>query len=145
MQEIIQREVTIKATKEKVYDAITNPEKVVLWFPDTIEGEYVVGEQPVLGFGKDGRTQIYVVAAKPYDYFSYRWVPGSEHFIGDVTTVATTLVEFAIEEKDGVCKVTLTESGFAALAPELAEKAFGQNSGGWDFMLGRLGKYFGQE
>lgn len=36
MQDTIRREVSIKASKEKIYDAIANPEKVVLWFPDSV-------------------------------------------------------------------------------------------------------------
>jgi len=143
MQDIIQREILIKATKERIFDAITNPEQVVLWFPDTVEGIYKVGEQPIFGFGEHGKNQLYIVEARPYEYFAYRWVPGSNHFLGDVLTVPNTLVEFRIEElKEGSCKVTLTESGFAKLPIEVAKESFNQNSGGWDFMLGRLVKYF---
>ncbi len=143
MQNTIQREVVINAPKEKVYEAIANPEKVILWFPNAVEGKFEVGEQPILSFGKDGKNQIYIVDAKPHDYFAYRWVPGANHFVGDVLTVPHTLVEFKIqEEREGTCKVTLTETGFAELPHEVAENAFKQNSGGWDFMLGRLGKYF---
>ncbi len=143
MKDKIQREIMIKATKERIYDAIANPEQVVLWFPETLEGSYKVGERPILGFGEHGKNQIYIEDAKPHEYFAYRWVPGSNHFLGDVLTVANTLVEFRIEElKDNSCKLTLTETGFATLPINLAEKCFTQNSGGWEFMLGRLGKYF---
>lgn len=143
MQDKIQREILIKATKEHIYDAIANPDQVVLWFPNTVEGSYKAGERPVLGFGEHGKNQIYIVDAIPCEYFAYRWVPGSNHFIGDVLTVPNTLVEFRIEEQaDGVCKVILTESGFAALPAELADDAFKQNTRGWDFMLGRLVKFF---
>jgi len=143
MQNIIKREITIKASKERIYDAIARPEQVIQWFPETLEGRYEVGEQPIFGFGEHGRNQLYVVAARPHDYFAYRWVPGGNHFLGDVLSVPNTLVEFRIEEQaDRSCKVILTESGFAALPKELMEIAFQQNSGGWDFMLGRLVHYF---
>lgn len=143
MQDMIQREITIKASKEKIYAAIADPDKVVLWFPETIEGSYKVGEKPVFGFGDHGKSQIYVVDAKPHEYFSYRWVPGGNAFEGDILSVATTLVEFRIHEaKSGSCKLTVTESGFAKLPVAYAESSFKQNSGGWDFMLGRLEKYF---
>jgi len=143
MQDVIKREIIIKTTKEKIYDAIANPERVVLWFPETIEGGYGIGERPIFGFGEHGKNQVYIVDAKPYGYFAYRWVPGSSHFVGDVLEVPNTLVEFFIkEEGDDSCKVTLTESGFANLPTELMETAFKQNSGGWDFMLTRLVKYF---
>lgn len=143
MQDIIQREITIKAPKERIYSAITDPELVVKWFPETLEGVYEVGARPIFGFGEHGRNQVYIEAAKPCDYFAYRWVPGSNHFLGDVLKVANTLVEFRIDQlANGECKVTLTESGFSTLPAEIAEKCFAQNSGGWDFMLGRLLKYF---
>lgn len=146
MQNTIQREVLIKAGKEKVYDAIANPAKVVLWFPDAIEGTYAVGERPVLVFNGHGKTQTYIIDAKPYEYFAYRWIPGGSDFVGDVTTVPNTLVEFTIHEvKEGICNVVVKESGFAELPGDMAEEKFKQNSGGWEFMLGRFEKFFQQK
>lgn len=146
MQNTIQREITVKASKERIYEAIANPEQVTQWFPESLEGRYEVGEQPIFGFGDHGKTQICVIAAQPHEYFAYRWVPGANHFLGDVLGVPNTLVEFRIATlKDGICKVTLTESGFDDLPTEMMEAAFKQNSGGWDFMLERLQKYFEAE
>ncbi|MCA9392837.1 MAG: SRPBCC family protein [Candidatus Omnitrophica bacterium] len=143
MQDTIKREIEITASKEQIFEAIADPKKVVLWFPDKVEGSYKVGEQPIFDFGEHGKNQIYIQDSKPYEYFSYRWVPGSNHFTGDVLSVANTLVEFTIKEiKKGVCKVTLTESGFSKLPKEVAEGKFQQNSKGWDFMLGRLAEQF---
>ena len=143
MQDAINREITINASKERIYEAISNPERVIKWFPTTLEGDYSVGSQPIFGFGEHGRNQIYVVAARPYEYFAYRWVPGASHYLGDVLAVPNTLVEFNITElTDDACKVTLTESGFSSLPTELMEEAFNQNSGGWDFMLNRLESLF---
>ncbi|MCB1859553.1 MAG: SRPBCC family protein [Gammaproteobacteria bacterium] len=142
MQDTIRREITIKASKERIYEAIANPEQVTKWFPETLEGNYEVGEQPIFGFGDYGKNQICIIAAQPHEYFAYRWVPGANHFLGDVLIVPNTLVEFRIaEQADGTCLVTLTESGFANLPIELMESAFDQNSGGWDFMLSRLVKH----
>lgn len=143
MQNTIKREIVVKAPKEKVYNAIADPEQVTQWFPATVEGLYKVGEQPILGFGEHGRTQIYITAAEPNDYFAYRWVPGANHYLGDVLSVPNTLVEFRIEDNgDGSCKVTLTESGFEGLPAEVMEAALKQNTGGWEFMLGRLVQLF---
>ncbi len=143
MQDAIKREITIRASQERIYAAIANPELVTQWFPETLEGEYSVGSRPVFGFGEHGKNQIYVEAARPHEYFAYRWVPGSSHYLGDVLAVPNTLVEFHITEQiDGVCTVTLTESGFASLPTELMQAAYAQNSGGWDFMLGRLEQFF---
>lgn len=146
MQNVITREISINASQARVYAAISQPEQVVKWFPETLEGDYSVGQQPVFGFGEHAKSQIYVAEARPHSYFAYRWVPGANHFLGDVLSVANTLVEFMIEAVDShSCKVTLTETGFAHLPQEAMEASFQQNSAGWDFMLGRLGKQFTQE
>lgn len=143
VQNSIQREIHINASAAKIYDAIANPEQVVRWFPTTLEGKYEVGEQPVFGFGDHGKSQIQVVDAKPVEYFAYRWVPGANHYLGDVTKVKSTLVEFRIvEQANGSCTLTLTESGFADLPEDVIEASFQQNSNGWDFMLGRLAALF---
>lgn len=138
MQDIIRKEIFINASQEIIYKAIADPEQVTSWFPSSIEGRYEVGQQPILGFGERGKTQIYIVDAKPHHYFAYRWVPGANHFLGDVLSVETTLVEFNIEPQGESCKVTLTETGFSQLPVEIMEDSFNQNSGGWDFMLARL-------
>ncbi len=144
MQNEIKREVVIKASQEKVYKTITNPTELLKWFPETIEGTLDVGEQPIFGFGGHGKARVLIVEAKPHEYFSYRWVPGANnHSVEDVHTVKTTLVEFTISPIDHeTCKVTLTETGFADLPDRMGEAAYGQNSNGWDFMLGRLEKCF---
>lgn len=144
MQDKIVREVIINANKEIIYDAIANPEKVIKWFPDAIEGKYEKGERPLFVFEGHGKAQMYVVDAKPYEYFSYQWIPGGSDFVGDVTTVPHSLVEFTISENgDGTCKVVLSESGFASLPQDMAERAFKMNSGGWDyFMSEAFKKYF---
>lgn len=142
MQDTIRREVSIKASKEKIYDAIANPEKVVLWFPDSVEGPYKKGEQPLFDFGEDGKDRVYIVDAVPCDYFAFRWVPGSRNFTGDVLSVKNTLVEFRIrEDADGLCTVTMTESGFASLPAEIMDTSYRENAEGWTDMLDRLVRY----
>jgi uncharacterized protein YndB with AHSA1/START domain len=142
MQNTIQREIMIKASKERIYNAIAISEQITKWFPESIEGNYTLGQQVIFGFGEQCSNQVFIIAAQPHEYFAYRWVPGTDHFLGDVLTVPNTLVEFRIATlADGMCKVTLTESGFADLPSELIEEALRQNSGGWDCMLERLIKY----
>lgn len=146
MQNVIQRELTINASQQRIYNAIATPGQVVKWFPDKVEGKYQVGEQAVFTFDGHGESSVYIQTATPFSYFAYRWVPGGTHFVGDLLTVATTLVEFHIEEiAPGRCKVTLTETGFAGLPSDIATTSFKENSGGWDFMLARLTQYFSGE
>lgn len=146
MQDVITREIMVKANKERVYEALTSPKQIITWFPDAIEGTLEVGQRPVFIFkNQNHKAQIYVEAAKPFEYFAYRWVPGAGGGLGDVLTVPNTLVEFIIEEQDGGTKVTVKESGFSSLPAEVAEESFNQNSHGWEFMMGRLEKVMNQE
>jgi uncharacterized protein YndB with AHSA1/START domain len=145
MQDTITREITVKAPKERVYKAITDPKQIITWFPDTIEGTLEVGQRPVFTFTEEKhQTSIYVEAAEPFEYFAYRWVPGGVGTVGDVLEVPNTLVEFHIEELENGTKVTLKESGFSSLPAEVAEQSFKDNSGGWEYMLSRLEKVMNQ-
>ena len=146
MQDIIQREILIQASQEAIYQAIADPDQVVKWFPETLEGEYKPDSQPIFGFGDHGKSRVYIVAAKPHTYFAYRWVPGTNQLTEDIQSVPNTLVEFIIPAaNEGVCTVTLKETGFAALPAPMGEDAIKQNSGGWDFMLDRLETLFNQK
>ena len=140
MKDVIVREITVKATKERVYKAITDPAEITLWFPDSIEdGTLEVGQSPLFLFnGGEHKSRTYIVAAEPYTYFAFRWVPGGHGILGDVLKVPNTLVEFRIEEVSDGTKVTVNESGFASLPSEVAQESLDQNTGGWEFMMGRL-------
>ena len=146
MQDVIEREITVKAAKERVYNAITDPKQIIAWFPDAVEGTLEVGERPVFTFEGYGKSQLYVVAAKPFEYFAYRWIPGGAGTAtSDPLAEPNTLVEFHIEELADGTKVTLKESGFASLPPEVAEKSLSENTGGWEYMFDRLAKLLNQD
>lgn len=137
MQDAIVREITVKAPKERVYKAISDPKEIVTWFPDSIDGTLEVGEQATFDFGKDGTALVYVEEAKPFKYFAFRWYTGNDT-VDNVLTAPNTLVEFHIEELGEGTKVTVKESGFASLPIDVAEKSFSENSSGWQYMMGRL-------
>lgn len=136
------KEIIINAPQDRVYKAISTPEQITTWFPEAIEGTLAVGDRPILDFGEHGKNQIFVESAKPNEYFAYRWIPGSRHFIGDVLTEKNTLVEFFIETVDNGTKVTLKESGFTELPADTRDQKFSENTGGWDYMLKRLTNLF---
>ena len=146
MQDVIQREIIVKASKEQVYNAIVDPNKLTSWFPNRVEGDLEAGSVAVFIFTEhDHRAKVFVEAAKPFEYFSYRWVPGGQGSMSDEKDINTTLVEFIIEELADGTKITLKESGFASLPIELAETSFKDNSGGWEYMIGRLENYLNED
>ena len=149
IQDSIEKEIVVRASKERVYAALTTPDQLVKWFPVGAEGKFDTGERPVLDFGEYGKFKIYVVAANPHDYFAYRCVPGSVYcpqgFEGDVLAEPNTLVEFTLEEVEGGTKVHVKESGIASLPAEVIEQTLKGNNDGWDFMLERLVGYLDGE
>ena len=149
IQDSIEKEIVVRAPKERVYAALTTPEQFVKWFSIGVEGKFETGERPIVDFGEYGRFRIYVVAANPYNYFAYRSVDASTYspqgFYGDALAEPNTLVEFTLTEFEGGTKVHLKESGIASLPAEVIEETLNGNSAGWDFMLGRLLGYLNNE
>ena len=144
MQATIERTITINAEQERVYQMIADPEQITQWFPSKVlEGTLEQGQTPVFEFTEQNhRARIYVEATKPHEYFAYSWVPGGDSSEVDPRTVPHTLVEFRLEKSEAGTKVTLRESGFSKLPEADAQVRFGQNSGGWEYMMGRLEKAF---
>jgi len=149
IQDSIEKEIVVRAPKERVYAALTTPEQFVKWFSIGVEGKFETGERPIVDFGEYGKFKIYVVAANPHDYFAYRCVDCSIHspqgFDGDVLAEPNTLVEFTLESVEGGTKLHLKESGIASLPAEVIEQTLQGQSEGWDFMLGRLLGYLNNE
>lgn len=132
MQDVIIREVTIKASQKQVYRAITDPLEIVKWFPESVEGGTLeVGQEPIFSFESGShKRRVHIEAADPYDYFAYRWVPApSGEGAGDVLSIPNTLVEFLIEITEDGTKVTVKESGFTSLPIDEAKSSFNDNNG----------------
>lgn len=149
IQVSIEKEIVVRASKERTYAALTTPDQFVKWFSVGVEGKFETGERPVVDFGEFGKFKIYVVAANPYDYFAYRCVPGSVYcpqgFLGDVLEHPNTLVEFTLETVAGGTKLHLKESGIASLPAEIIEQTLSGNDAGWTFMINRLEEYLNNE
>jgi len=137
MEDRIVRDITIHAPLDRVWDLVTVPG---WWVPSDVEGpvDRTPGRQTVRVSERYGRYPVEVVAVDPRTYAAFRW---ASRFPGeDLAPGRTTLVEFAVTEvADGV-RVTVTESGFAALAASDAVKEQGvrENTEGWELELGGL-------
>lgn len=149
MQDVIEREIVVRAPKEKVFEAITKPERLAVWFPDAVEGKVAEGERPIFDFGEYHKTQIYIVAVQPFDYFAYRWALWTlfrgQDFLGDPLEHPNTLVEFHLEATGEGTRVKVRESGFAAMPAEHVAEAFKENTSGWEYMMNRLEKLMNEE
>ena len=134
----IERETLIAASLDRVWSLVTQPgfwvaDKASL--PGTMaeEGETMLAKNP-----EYGDFPVRVEKVEPQTYVAYRWAsafPGEE-----LRADNSTLVEFTLNPEGDKIRLTVVESGFAALAgsEEVRNKAVQDNSGGWPEELDAL-------
>ncbi len=142
IQDRIERIVILPVSLERAWAAITEPEQMSQWAGAQVEMELLPGAEARLVWGDDV-VRWRIDAFEPPGRFAYRWYPGS----GDDLTLPlenqpATMVEFFLEEIPEGTKLTLIESGFAALPPDHFERSLKENNEGWDALLGMLVAYF---
>lgn len=134
----IERETLIAASLERVWSLVTQPgfwvaDKASL--PGTVarEGETLLAKNP-----EYGDFPVRVEKVEPQTYVAYRWAsafPGEE-----LRADNSTLVEFTLTVEGDKTRLSVVESGFAALAgsEELRSRAVKDNTGGWPEELDAL-------
>jgi uncharacterized protein YndB with AHSA1/START domain len=148
MNDRIEREITIEAGLERVWELVTRPG---WWVPDEASGaggnaggnvgepDRTPGSRTVRESEKWGRYVVEVVAIEPMHYAAFRWAsefPGEEPTDGN-----STLVEFFVKPAgDGQVIVSLVESGFGKLPPDRRENAHQANTNGWQEELASLAR-----
>jgi uncharacterized protein YndB with AHSA1/START domain len=131
-------QVTIKASAERIFEALTNPAQRLQWW--VLPGKFAMthfesdlrpgGKWVMLGtgYGKNVRVEgVYQEVDRPH-LLSFTWLPDWQP---DATE---SLVRFELEEKAGATTVRLTHSG-------LVTKAAQESHRGWGQILGWLQAY----
>ena len=115
----IVEEITVKASAERIFEALTDPEQRVKWwglkgrFETTqMESDLRTGGRWMMGgTGMGGKpfrvTGVYRTVERPH-VLAFTWLPSWDE------EATETLVRFELEERDGVTTVRLTHSGFAS-------------------------------
>ncbi|SDK59442.1 SRPBCC domain-containing protein [Nonomuraea jiangxiensis] len=138
VQDRIEREISIEAPLERVWDLIT---ETGWWVGDgdrTGQQRRRDGDLEVVEDPKYGAFPMRVVSVDPRRYVSYRWASG---FPGDDPVEGnSTLVEFWLSEQDSGTLVRVVESGFGSLAvtDEARESSVEGNTQGWASQLDLL-------
>ncbi|MBG0564750.1 SRPBCC family protein [Actinoplanes aureus] len=140
----IEREVFVKATVERVWAVITEPEHVGVWFGQGGPAEIDLRPGGVmrLDHGDHGTYPTRIVAVDPPRYLAYRWAAGYPGEIADESN--STLVEFFLLAEEGGTRLRVAESGFATLTiPAAREKSAGFDSHerGWREVVDNLKEY----
>jgi uncharacterized protein YndB with AHSA1/START domain len=143
MQDVIEQEISISASLDRVWDLVTEPG---WWVPTDapVALDRTPGSTTVRASEEYGSYPVQVVELRPRTYAAFRWAsqfPNTELVPGH-----STLVEFFVSEAAGTVLVKVRESGFAHLdaTDEVRQAGVKANTEGWRLELDEL-KQRGEE
>jgi uncharacterized protein YndB with AHSA1/START domain len=138
--DVIEREIVIDASQERVWEVLTQAEHVAQWFGDSAEIDLRPGGQASFGWSADGVHRAVIERVEPPSLLSYRWAcqPGTEPEPGE-----STLVEFTLTQDTIGTVLRVVETGFASLKGSSSEQdnAAHENEQGWIAELAELKEY----
>jgi uncharacterized protein YndB with AHSA1/START domain len=144
MSDAIEREITIAAPVERVWDLITRPEHVGTWFGDAgAEIDLRPGGEMTLRWEEYGTVHARIERLEPMTLFSYRWAPFQDPGGDEPVAGNSTLIEFTLSETGEGTRLRVVESGFSALntTPERQQALRQGNVDGWAVELGHLAEH----
>ena len=131
----IEKQVVLRATRARVWRALTNHEEFGTWFRVKLDGPFVAGQTLRGHITHPGYEHVImeldVERIEPERLFSYRWHPYAIDPKVDYKAEPSTLVELRLDEAPGGTKLTVTESGFDRIPAHRRDEAFRMNEGGW--------------
>lgn len=140
----IEREIVIAAPIERVWQVVTAPEHVGVWFGQGRPADIDLrpGGTMVLDHGEHGVFPTRIVTVEKPHRFSYRWASG---FPGaPATEDNSTLVEFTLTAEGDKTRLVVIESGFASLEIPVEREAtasYDSHQAGWLEVTGNLARY----
>jgi len=152
----IEKQIVLKATRGRVWRALSDSTEFGIWFGMKFDGPFSPGARmrgrivPTTVNAEVGKAQkqhqdlaveIQIEQMEPERLFSFRWHPHAVDRAADYSAEPTTLVTFALEEVAGGVRLTVTESGFDQIPLDRRAKAFTANEQGWGIMIGVLVEY----
>jgi uncharacterized protein YndB with AHSA1/START domain len=139
-QDWIERDVLIDASRERVWEVLTNAGHVARWFGASAEIDLHPGGHARFGWPDEAVFEAVVDRVERPSAFSYRWAREAGTEPGKGTG---TLVEFTLTEVPTGTLLRVVETGFASLDLNQAEQgqAAEGNRLGWSDELAQLKEY----
>lgn len=153
--DLIRKYILLRATRERVWQAISDSSQFGQWFGVSLQGPFVPGQrvagrivptsvdpevakmqEPWAGVPCD----FHVERVEPMNLFSFRWHPGGDP-VADARDDQMTTVTFELADAPGGVMLTITETGFDRVPLERRAKAFTDNEGGWEMQTRLIEKY----
>lgn len=151
----IEKKVTLRASRERVWEAISDSRQFATWFGLQVDAPFVAGARVDARIGQTqvddeiarfqashvGKPCVLLIETiEPMRLFSFRWHPGADADPNDPDAV-TTLVTFELADAEEGVLLTICETGFDRLPAAQRAKAFANNEGGWQAQAGLIAKY----
>ena len=142
----IERKVLIKATRARVWRAVSDAAEFGSWFGVDFKGKAFVAGKSVQGKitypGYEHLTmEVLIDQVVPERLLSWRWHPAAIDPAVDYSHEPTTLVVFELEEVDGGIMLSVVESGLDKIPLERRATVLRLNSSGWDAQMENVKKH----
>jgi uncharacterized protein YndB with AHSA1/START domain len=141
----IEKRVALRASRSRVWRAITVPEEFGAWFGVKLDGPFIEGATvrgKITHPGYEHLTiEMQIERLEPERYFAYRWHPYAIDVTVDYSSEPSTLVEFRLDEADGGTILTIIESGFDRIPLARRAEAFRMNDQGWTEQTRNVERY----
>ncbi|CAG6398851.1 Polyketide cyclase [Actinacidiphila cocklensis] len=137
----LEREIRVDAAPDVVFDVVSRPEHIRMWWPDDASFVPEPGEVGELVWGDRAAVErITVVEVDRPHRFAFHWVAPPDELPGADNSL---LVTFELEPSGDGTILRMTESGWRERGWEAAvlEEAFHDHERGWDVFLPRLRSY----
>jgi uncharacterized protein YndB with AHSA1/START domain len=142
----IERKIVLKATRARIWQALTNIEEFNSWFRVKIPGKkFVAGVKFTGQVAYPGYEhvvfEVTIEKSEPEKLLAWRWHPAAIDPKVDYSDEPTTLVEFQLQDAVGGTLLTVVESGIDKIPVARRLEVFRMNSGGWDAQMQNIEKH----
>jgi uncharacterized protein YndB with AHSA1/START domain len=140
MTDRIEKQLTIRAPRSRVWRAISDRTEFGSWFGVRLPaGTFAAGENVSGNITYPGYEhllmEIELVEVVPEERLSYRWHPYAIDPAVDYSSEPRTLVTFTLRDVAEGTHLTIVESGFDQIPLQRREEAFRMNDRGWTEQL----------
>jgi uncharacterized protein YndB with AHSA1/START domain len=152
----IDKKILLHATRERVWQAISDSKQFGAWFGVAFDGPFAEGarltgtivptsvdaevarlQQPHAGMA----FEFLVDRIEPMRRISFRWHPFAVEPGVDYAKEPATLIVFEMQDVSGGILLTISESGFDQIPLARRAQAFAANDGGWTMQTKLIEKY----
>jgi uncharacterized protein YndB with AHSA1/START domain len=141
----IEKTIVLRASRSRVWRALTHADQFGAWFGMALEGTFAPGARLTGRLTSPGHEhltlEIVVERIEPEHQLSYRWHPYPGQSGVDYAAEPMTLVEFHLADVADGTQLTVVESGFDRLPPARRATAFRMNEHGWAEQLTHIAEY----